>query len=396
MKRQLYSNTHNSCGCSEEDGYFFLSKKINISINADDIIDQVIKNVHEGDKNTPKQDRILVQENYSKLREALKEGGGKLSTEVQYGGANLELLKNLQYNVGVFSALKKHDMVRELVKNLKDENGRLKPYNEYRKDAMKLVSDYRERYNRTEYNTAVRMARSAAQWTKYELTKRIYPNLRYTLTKSVRKRIDHESWVGTVLPKDHPWWTTHFPPNDWDCKCGTEETDDAPTEVVPAGSPAEGFEFNPGIDGKVFDVEKHPYAQLPNKEYQVALSEARGALCSYERTNVYKQAVESKIIEKEIKVDRLPAPVQLNRNSYMKNLEYGQYFFEKLNILNNIEEVLKESTYLYPENRTEKQHVKQYHLLQYGKGAKVVHLHVEERKDGSMFLYYIHIQKNHQ
>lgn len=30
----------------------------------------------------------------------------------------------------------------------------------------------------------------------------------------------HESWHGTVLPYYHPWWKTHFAPNDWFCSCG--------------------------------------------------------------------------------------------------------------------------------------------------------------------------------
>ena len=29
----------------------------------------------------------------------------------------------------------------------------------------------------------------------------------------------HQSWNGTVLPHDHPWWATHFAPNGWGCRC---------------------------------------------------------------------------------------------------------------------------------------------------------------------------------
>lgn len=30
----------------------------------------------------------------------------------------------------------------------------------------------------------------------------------------------HLSWDGLVLPWDHPWWRTHYPPNGWLCTCG--------------------------------------------------------------------------------------------------------------------------------------------------------------------------------
>lgn len=29
----------------------------------------------------------------------------------------------------------------------------------------------------------------------------------------------HQSWNGTVLPHDDPWWRTHFCPNGWGCRC---------------------------------------------------------------------------------------------------------------------------------------------------------------------------------
>lgn len=32
-------------------------------------------------------------------------------------------------------------------------------------------------------------------------------------------RLDHLSWDGLVLPSDHAFWTTHYPPNGWGCGC---------------------------------------------------------------------------------------------------------------------------------------------------------------------------------
>lgn len=32
-------------------------------------------------------------------------------------------------------------------------------------------------------------------------------------------RPQHESWDGLVLPADHPFWKTHYPPNGWGCQC---------------------------------------------------------------------------------------------------------------------------------------------------------------------------------
>lgn len=32
-------------------------------------------------------------------------------------------------------------------------------------------------------------------------------------------RADHLSWDGLILPSDHPFWKTHYPPNGWGCSC---------------------------------------------------------------------------------------------------------------------------------------------------------------------------------
>ena len=32
-------------------------------------------------------------------------------------------------------------------------------------------------------------------------------------------RLQHMAWNGLVLPADHPFWQTHFPPCDWGCSC---------------------------------------------------------------------------------------------------------------------------------------------------------------------------------
>lgn len=32
-------------------------------------------------------------------------------------------------------------------------------------------------------------------------------------------RLQHLGWNGLVLPADHPFWETHYPPNGWGCTC---------------------------------------------------------------------------------------------------------------------------------------------------------------------------------
>jgi hypothetical protein len=84
------------------------------------------------------------------------------------------------------------------------------------------------------YDTNMRMARSAAIWQRYvdEQTslreawrqrgaKGPKPSLYlvYDAVNDDRTRPEHAAWDRIVLPLDHPFWRTHFPPNGWYCRC---------------------------------------------------------------------------------------------------------------------------------------------------------------------------------
>lgn len=72
---------------------------------------------------------------------------------------------------------------------------------------------------RTIYDTNLRTARAAALWQRIQANKSAMPYLRYSAVLDRRTRPLHRHWHGTILPVDHPWWKTHFPPNGWNCRC---------------------------------------------------------------------------------------------------------------------------------------------------------------------------------
>ena len=75
---------------------------------------------------------------------------------------------------------------------------------------------------RTIYQTNLRVSYMAGRWKRLERTKQAFPFLRYIAVKDARVRPEHASWDGTILPVDHPWWDTHFPPNGWNCRCDVQ------------------------------------------------------------------------------------------------------------------------------------------------------------------------------
>lgn len=73
--------------------------------------------------------------------------------------------------------------------------------------------------SRVIFETNLRTAYSAGRWAQAQRLKAARPFGRYVAVMDERTRELHRHWHGTVLHLDHPWWTTHIPPNGWGCRC---------------------------------------------------------------------------------------------------------------------------------------------------------------------------------
>lgn len=173
----------------------------------------------------------------------------------------------LRYNNAVFAAFKVHRMQNDMAALLLDENGDLKPFEQWMKDVQPIASHQCERWLRTEYDTAVIRAHQAADWQQFQREKDVLPNLRWMPSTSLHPGADHKIFWDTVRPVDDPFWDQHRPGDRWNCKCTLSSTDDPETPVPtipnepapPTGtSPHAGLDNNPGKDGKIFS-DSHPY-----------------------------------------------------------------------------------------------------------------------------------------
>jgi hypothetical protein len=72
-------------------------------------------------------------------------------------------------------------------------------------------------------NTAT--SKAAGEWQRIQRTKKFLPFLLYVRSTAERKRPLHQSWADqpVILPVDHEWWSTHYPPNGWLCKCSVRQ-----------------------------------------------------------------------------------------------------------------------------------------------------------------------------
>lgn len=190
------------------------------------------------------------------MSDALADGYGK--TGVEWGGTDWAFFQNLRYNTAVFDAFKCNREIKDAHKLLMNDDGTAKTWEEFRRDAMRVCEKYNQRWLQTEFNQAHAAAKAARKWQDYERNADLYPNLRYRAVRDERTRISHAELDGYVIPIDHPFWDKYYPPNDWNCRCSVQPTDD-PVKMPP-GVPAvpEMFQTNVGKTAQIFDA-SHPY-----------------------------------------------------------------------------------------------------------------------------------------
>jgi len=201
----------------------------------------------------------LFNVTFNALNGAVDAGFGSIS----YDHPDFDFVNELKHNNAVFSAFKTHRQQNDLAKLLLDENGTLKPFDQFRRDAEPVIGEYNRNWLKTEYDTAVIRARMAARFKQFQRDADLYPNLRWTESTSVVKREPHVKLYGLILPIAHPFWQIQYPGSLWNCKCGITNTDEAPNgklfnigDDVP--EPPAGLDGNPAFTGKIFSL-KHPY-----------------------------------------------------------------------------------------------------------------------------------------
>lgn len=73
---------------------------------------------------------------------------------------------------------------------------------------------------KTIFRTNIQASYAAGHWAQITDQEGDAEYLMYDAVDDHRTRPEHAAWDGVILPVDHPWWKTHYPPNGWNCRCG--------------------------------------------------------------------------------------------------------------------------------------------------------------------------------
>lgn len=239
------------------------STTFTVGININDLFDQALKEIYEQYGVSPDDIPAVNKPLFDITNKSLQSGINK-SFSVEFGKTDPEFINQFKTNAAVFAAFKSHAQQKEIVNQLIDDNGQLKSFHTFRKSVLgtSIKADYNKNWLMTEYNMAVRSARMAEKWKRFEAVKDLYPNLEFIESLAVNKRELHLQWVGTILPIEHPWWDTHTPPVAWGCECDIRNTDKEVTTVPGYEEPVDPvFANNPGKSGEFINLQEHPFVK---------------------------------------------------------------------------------------------------------------------------------------
>jgi SPP1 gp7 family putative phage head morphogenesis protein len=205
----------------------------------------------------------------------MAEGYGEQAGDVSYNSPDFRMIRNLAENVYQFSAAKNYQQLKDITLLLYDGN-RLREESEFFKAVEELNLKYNKQWLSTERNTAIAGGQMAAQWVDIEENADIMPMLEYRTVGDSNVRAEHAALDGIIKPYDDPFWSTYYPPNGFNCRCGVrqrvDEAKPTPADKVHPPSIPEMFKTNLAQAGLIYPKEHPYYHGIPHAEITKAIA----------------------------------------------------------------------------------------------------------------------------
>lgn len=188
-----------------------------------------------------------------------------------------EMLTRLVRDTWSFSAAKNYQETRDLTLALKNEKGKLREFSEFKEIAEGITEKYNQTWLRTEYDFAISASQSAARWNEFEREADIIPNLQYQTVGDDHVRASHQILDGIIRPLKDPFWTTHYPPNGWGCRCEAVQSLEGfgkvtPDNNIPHVDIPKMFNTNLAQTGLIYPKNHPYYVDIPKAEMSKAMA----------------------------------------------------------------------------------------------------------------------------
>ena len=236
-------------------------------------LEKIINDVYGGSISREVLPVGLYNDIRARLNNAVFEGFGGTYSQFDTSTAEGLIMAGFEKNIAVFSGAKTFQQVNDMSNFLFSGKDKI-PFGEFKKHASEILETYNNNWLNTEYNTALSQAMAGRQWSEVEAQKDIFPLLKYITIGDERVRQNHKDLDEVVFEVGDSFWNNYFPPNDWNCRCTTEQLEEG---EEPTTDPKRTFSANPdlfrmnaGKDKIIFREDVHPYLKV-NERYKVAL-----------------------------------------------------------------------------------------------------------------------------
>lgn len=193
----------------------------------------------------------------------IRQGTGIDIAKTEYSNPRFKLYSNLQNDAARFATFREHNKQRELAGAVTD------------RDRAKIEKKYKN-YLETEKLAIFSNSAAAERWMGFEENADLYPNLEWRTVGDAQVRPEHAALHGLVLPINDPFWNSHTPPLGFGCRCELIQTDKKakPNEGYKTTPTPKGFEFNPGVEQKLFSDNAGYYKNVPKNTAEKLTKEA--------------------------------------------------------------------------------------------------------------------------
>lgn len=137
------------------------------------------------------------------------------NVDYTYGVNDDAFLIAMEQNLFHFSAAKTLAEIQELNKAFRDS----KSLDDFKDKASGICMAFNEKWQKTEYETALLTAESAANYQRLIKKKSLFPYWKYVTAGDDKVREEHQKLNGIILSCDDPRWNKIYPPNGWKCRC---------------------------------------------------------------------------------------------------------------------------------------------------------------------------------
>lgn len=228
--------------------------------------DDLIKGVFDSRYGPDKLPKTLYNHTFMALIAEVREFFG-LPSDFTNGSAPWRLATRAKNSLGIFSSAKTFQNVLELSIAVFDNKGAVKPFADFRDQALTINNRYNLTWLETERQATVRQSQAIEAWQDIEQDRDIFPLLQYETVGDQRVRDEHYVIDQVIKPIDDDFWSTWFPPNGFNCRCIVKRLTEGPvTDRKFEKNTDTIFGSNVGKDGIIFPKE-HPYNAVP-KAYQ--------------------------------------------------------------------------------------------------------------------------------